>query len=57
MTPLFVSVPEAARILGISKTHAYTMVRQGEIPVKRFGCRQVVPVVALERMAEEAAAA
>lgn len=53
---LFVSIPEAAAMLGISRAHAYVMVDAGEIPVQQFGRRKLVPVVALERMADDCAA-
>ena len=31
---LVVSVPEAARLLGISRTHAYEMIARGELPCR-----------------------
>lgn len=55
IAPLFVSVPEAARVMGISKAFAYELVDRGEIPVKQYGRRKLVPVAALERIAAEAA--
>jgi len=44
------SVPEAARMLGISRGLAYELARSGQIPVLRLGRRLLVPKVALERM-------
>lgn len=37
------SVPEVARMLGLSRSYAYALVARGEIPSTRFGGRVVVP--------------
>jgi len=42
------TVAEAADVLGISRGHAYELVRRGEIPSIRLGRRLVVPRRALE---------
>jgi excisionase family DNA binding protein len=47
---LAVTVAEAARMLGISRTLAYELVARGELPHVRLGRRIVVPRVALERL-------
>jgi excisionase family DNA binding protein len=47
---LVVSVPEAARLLGISRTHAYQLVTRGELAHIRLGRRIVVPKRAIETM-------
>jgi excisionase family DNA binding protein len=47
---LTVSVEQAARLLGISRGLAYTLVGRGEIPSLRLGRRIVVPRRALDRM-------
>lgn len=39
-----IDVPEAAVLLGISRSQAYTAARAGEIPALTFGHRIVVPV-------------
>lgn len=44
------TVPEAARVLGISRDAAYKAVARGEIPALRVGRRYLVPVGSLERM-------
>jgi excisionase family DNA binding protein len=54
MNPKTVNVEEAGRILGIGRNSAYEAVRRGEIPVIKIGKLLRVPVVALERMLEEA---
>ena len=43
-----VSVPEAAKLLSISRNLAYELVAQGKIPSMRLGGRLLVPVLALE---------
>jgi excisionase family DNA binding protein len=50
---LTLTVPEAARVLGISRSMAYEAVRRGEIPVLRFGRRVIVPRAALMKMLGE----
>lgn len=50
------SVPETARLLGISRSLAFTMVKRGELPALRLGEKRiVVPTVALKRMLDKAA--
>jgi excisionase family DNA binding protein len=46
--PITVSVRDAARLLGISKSHAYDLIRQDELPHVRLGRRVVVPYRELE---------
>jgi excisionase family DNA binding protein len=48
------TVEEAARVLGISRSSAYEAARRGELPTVRIGRRYVVPRVALERMLSQA---
>lgn len=40
--PVLISVPEAARILGLSRASAYRYATAGALPVKRFGRRVYV---------------
>jgi len=44
------SVPEAARLLGIGRNTAYEAIRRGEIPALRIGRRLLVPRAALESL-------
>lgn len=44
------SVSEAARVLGISRAHAYDCVRTGELPSISLGRRVVVPRQAIEEL-------
>jgi excisionase family DNA binding protein len=41
------SVDETAAILGISRAHAYRMVRSGVLPSIRLGQRLIVPIESL----------
>lgn len=47
---LCLSVPEAAKLLGISRGLAYELARSGKLPAVRFGRRLLIPKVALQRM-------
>lgn len=44
MTRLTMSVPEAAKALGIGKDTAYQLIRDGRLPSVRIGSRTRVPV-------------
>ena len=44
------SVSEAARVLGISRAHAYDCVHSGELPSISLGRRVVVPRQAIEEL-------
>ncbi len=46
--PLLVTVPEAARLLRISRGLAYELVRQERIPFIRLGRRLLIPRRGLE---------
>jgi excisionase family DNA binding protein len=50
MQKLTLSVPEAARLLGVSRMTAYTAIRDGTIPSLKLGRRVLVPRAALERL-------
>lgn len=45
-----ITVPEVAKLLGLSRNGAYVAVRNGEIPSIRIGRRVVVPKLAIERL-------
>ncbi|KJQ53718.1 helix-turn-helix domain-containing protein [Microbacterium sp. SA39] len=47
-----ISVEDAGRVFGLSRPAAYAAVHRGEIPVRRFGRRMVVPVPALMALLE-----
>lgn len=50
MTRLSVSVPEAARMLGLSRSSTYAAVQRGEIPSVRVGGRVLIPLLRLEEL-------
>jgi excisionase family DNA binding protein len=49
------TIPEAAKALGIGRNAGYEAARRGEIPTIRIGKRLLVPRAALERMLQGAA--
>jgi len=53
---LTLTVPEAAKLIGISRMTAYGAVRDGTIPSIRIGRRVLVPRAALDRMLDQAGA-
>lgn len=53
---LTLSIDEAAAMLGISRAHAYELVRRGELPRLRLGRRVVIPAKALEEYVQGATA-
>jgi len=50
---LVYSVPEAGRLLSLSRATSYMLANQGIIPTIRLGRRLVVPKIAIERMLAE----
>ena len=48
--PLVYSVPEAGRLLSLSRATAYGLANQGVLPTLRLGRRLVVPKKALEQL-------
>jgi excisionase family DNA binding protein len=51
--PLVLSVGDAARLLGISRAHAYQLVARGELPHIRLGRRVVVPRRAIDLLIDD----
>jgi excisionase family DNA binding protein len=51
------SVPEAAKILGVSRAHAYELVARNELPAVRLGRRILVPRHAIETLLHEGGSA
>lgn len=45
-----ISVTDAAKLLGVSRGHAYEAARRGDLPTIRLGRRIVVPTAALRRL-------
>lgn len=44
------SVEEVAEMLGVGRTHAYAMVKSGELPSVRLGRRILVPAAVLDKL-------
>jgi excisionase family DNA binding protein len=51
-----ISIEGYARVMGISRSFAYSLAREGEIPIIRVGRRFRVPSAAILRMLEGEAA-
>ena len=55
MKPKTLTVPEAGRLyFGLSRNSSYEAAKRGDFPIIRIGRLLRVPVVALERMLEQA---
>jgi excisionase family DNA binding protein len=52
--PLFVTPAEAGKLLGISRSKLYELLRAGTIPSRKFGASIRIPLRSLERMAAAA---
>jgi Helix-turn-helix domain len=52
--PKTISVVEAGKYFGLRRAGSYAAAARGELPTIRIGRRLRVPVVALERMLQEA---
>jgi len=50
---LTLTVEEASRLLGISRSLGYELARQDQLPVLRLGRRLLVPRAALEKMLDK----
>jgi excisionase family DNA binding protein len=50
---VLLTIPEAAAILRVSRTTAFVMARNGEIPTVRIGGRVMVPTAHLQAWIEE----
>lgn len=56
MEKLTLSVPEAAKVLGVSKAKMYEVIKMEGFPVIVLGKRRLVSVKSFERWVEERAA-
>ena len=48
--PLAISIPQAARLLGIGRNQAYEAVRKHQLPSIQIGRRKLVPLSRLKRL-------
>ena len=51
----YLAVPKVAKILGISRVHAYALIEKGEIPAIRLGSAIRIPRTWLDALAKQAA--
>lgn len=49
------TVPEASKLLGISRNFGYELIKQKQLPFVRFGKRILIPRLALEEMLKKGA--
>ena len=49
---LTVTVPEMAKMLGVTTCTAYNLIHRADFPVVRVGRRAIIPVDALKRWVE-----
>jgi excisionase family DNA binding protein len=50
--PIFLTVPEAAKVLGIGRSTAWNLVKKGELAVIKIGGSTKVPRSAIEGLAK-----
>jgi excisionase family DNA binding protein len=55
LRPLFYTVAEAARLLRVDRATLYRAIREDAFPAVRVRSRYVIPAVAVERLAADAA--
>lgn len=51
LNPIAVSIPRAAKLVGVSERHLRTLISEGTVPSFRLGNRHLVSVAALEALA------
>jgi excisionase family DNA binding protein len=54
VAPLFYSVPEAARMIGMAPVTLYRAIRDGEFPAMRVRGRLIIPARAIDAMIDAA---
>lgn len=47
------SITEAAKVLGISKSYMYMLVKEQKIPVLELGTRKLIPIALLEQWIQD----
>lgn len=53
MEPLLLKISDAARVLGVGRTTAYELVREGTLPHVVFGGRMLVPAEELHALVRQ----
>lgn len=54
--PLAVSVPEGARMIGLSKSRMYELIAEGRVEARKIGSRTVIPTASLRALLDAAPA-
>ena len=49
LTPIAISVSEAARLLGVSRPKVYQLMQQDQLPSFKVGTRTLIPVADLQK--------
>lgn len=55
MSKLTISIPDAARLMGVGKNRVYEMAKSGQIPVLKIGNRYIIPKANFEAWLTEQA--
>jgi excisionase family DNA binding protein len=56
MAPLLLSPEDAARVLGISRTSLFKLLREGRLPGVHVGRRRLIPAQALQKFVDDTVA-
>lgn len=48
LTPLSVSIPEAAKLTGVGRSSIYVAIKAGTLPIRKIGRRTVIETGALQ---------
>ncbi len=54
MDALLISIPEAAKVLGLGRSKAYELISEGRLETVTIGRRRLVRVVSVRALAEAA---
>jgi excisionase family DNA binding protein len=54
MEPLAVSVKEAARIVGVSRSRLYELIGSGQVEARKIGSRTIIPTDSLRALVADA---
>lgn len=50
--PLCLQIPDAARLLGVSRQTVYRQIAAGNLPLIKFGRRSVIPAASIRALVE-----
>jgi excisionase family DNA binding protein len=55
--PLTVTIPDATRMVGLSRSRIYELLGEGRLQSRKIGRRRLIVVQSLERLVDESQAA